>query len=216
MSKNQATESTAATATLTAEQLLAAPQNGLNLEPHADSMKGFRQQGAYFACLMSSPDVPDVFKEAFRAIYIDVLIDQSGFNHVYPHVMRHVHPFVMHYAYEVSSAPATVDAITDTLMQLAFSLVPFDALEAARVASFELIKDADGEGDERAIGEQGNDLASLLAAVLNHPELPAELSNAFGEAVAELFNALPAEQQRTVEITPSYIGALLAAHASKD
>jgi hypothetical protein len=58
--------------------------------------------------------------------------------------------------------------------------------------------------------EPEKDLPALIAAVMNHPDLPASLEEGFGEALNDLFNELPTKQKR-IDHHPAYIALLLDA-----
>ena len=57
-----------------------------------------------------------------------------------------------------------------------------------------------------------DDLANLLAAVLNHPALPEALEESFGEGLNDLFNELPKGRWKRIEYSPAYISLLLSTH----
>ncbi len=57
-----------------------------------------------------------------------------------------------------------------------------------------------------------DELANLLAAVLNHPDLPEALEESFGEGLNDLFNELPKGRWRRIEYSPAYISLLLSTH----
>jgi hypothetical protein len=57
-----------------------------------------------------------------------------------------------------------------------------------------------------------DELANLLAAVLNHPDLPEPLEESFGEGLNDLFNELPKGRWRRIEYSPAYISLLLSTH----
>ncbi len=55
-------------------------------------------------------------------------------------------------------------------------------------------------------------LPELLSEVMNHPDLPDDLTEGFGEALIAMFNGLDRRPQRFVEHNPTYISRLLAKH----
>ena len=57
-----------------------------------------------------------------------------------------------------------------------------------------------------------DELANLLAAVLNHPDLPEALEESFGEGLNDLFNNLPNRRWKQIEYSPAYISLLLSTH----
>ena len=57
-----------------------------------------------------------------------------------------------------------------------------------------------------------DELANLLAAVLNHPDLPEALEESFGEGLNDLFNELPKGRWKRIEYSPAYISLLLSTH----
>ncbi len=57
-----------------------------------------------------------------------------------------------------------------------------------------------------------DELANLLAAVLNHPDLPDALEDALGEGLNDLFNNLPNQRWKQMEYSPAYISLLLSTH----
>ncbi len=57
-----------------------------------------------------------------------------------------------------------------------------------------------------------DELANLLAAVLNHPDLPEALEESFGEGLNDLFNNLPNRRWKRIEYSPAYISLLLSTH----
>ncbi len=61
-------------------------------------------------------------------------------------------------------------------------------------------------------GASADDLATLLAAVLNHPDLPEALEESFGEGLNDLFNELPKGRWKQIEYSPAYISLLLSTH----
>lgn len=63
--------------------------------------------------------------------------------------------------------------------------------------------------------EPARDLAGLLSAVLNHPDLPGPLGESIGDGVNDLFNELHSGAQKRVEYGPEYLGALLRVAAEQ-
>ena len=61
-------------------------------------------------------------------------------------------------------------------------------------------------------GAPADELANLLAAVLNHPALPEALEESFGEGLNDLFNELPKGRWKRIEYSPAYISLLLSTH----
>ncbi len=57
-----------------------------------------------------------------------------------------------------------------------------------------------------------DELANLLAAVLNHPALPEALEESFGEGLNDLFNELPKGRWKRIEYSPAYLSLLLSVH----
>jgi hypothetical protein len=57
-----------------------------------------------------------------------------------------------------------------------------------------------------------DELANLLAAVLNHPDLPEALEDAIDEGLNDLFNNLPNRRWKQIEYSPAYISLLLSTH----
>ncbi len=57
-----------------------------------------------------------------------------------------------------------------------------------------------------------DELANLLAAVLNHPALPEALEESFGEGLNDLFNNLPNRRWKRIEYSPAYLSLLLSTH----
>ena len=57
-----------------------------------------------------------------------------------------------------------------------------------------------------------DELANLLAAVLNHPALPEALEESFGEGLNDLFNELPKGRWKRIEYSPAYLSLLLSTH----
>ena len=59
---------------------------------------------------------------------------------------------------------------------------------------------------------KADELAKLLAAVLNHPDLPEALEESFGEGLNDLFNNLPNRRWKRIEYSPAYLSLLLSTH----
>lgn len=80
---------------------------------------------------------------------------------------------------------------------------------------FELVRRAErGDRILDLTGEPPRDaptLPELLSAVLNHPDLPAQLEEALSEVINDLFNDLPSGAGREIERTPAYLKLLLEA-----
>ncbi|MGB8507275.1 MAG: hypothetical protein WCD76_02625 [Pyrinomonadaceae bacterium] len=60
--------------------------------------------------------------------------------------------------------------------------------------------------------ERKKDLAGLISAVLNHPDLPCELQESIGGSINDLFNDLPGGVWKRVEYSPEYLSILLRTH----
>lgn len=67
---------------------------------------------------------------------------------------------------------------------------------------------SDLDADPRALPT----LPEMLADVMTHPDLPAEILGGIGDALNTLFTQLTVEAQRYVEHNETYIGRLLARH----
>jgi hypothetical protein len=65
---------------------------------------------------------------------------------------------------------------------------------------------------QRQPGAPADELANLLAAVLNHPDLPGDLEDAIGEGLNDLFNNLPNRRWKQIEYSPAYVSLLLSTH----
>ncbi len=53
-------------------------------------------------------------------------------------------------------------------------------------------------------------LPELLAAVLNHPDLPVRLEEAMSEGLRDIFNYLPNPLWKQIEYSPAYLSLLLS------
>ncbi len=57
------------------------------------------------------------------------------------------------------------------------------------------------------------DLATLISAVLTHPEVPAVIYNGLANAVTDLFNNTARADQDSLSDSAAYIDVILKAHA---